>query len=191
MFDLIVEGFASLRFGCTLGLIVPGLGVAMAARRNAWLAAIGFILVAGVVGWARFAGKWPEPPGTLGLVLMGAVVAVTTVVANRLPLAGVGAAVSGVVAGWLWVPCVGPNLSEPLNDAASDPLGNLAPIVAFVVGAGIPLMVLAALPLAWPRLVDWRDHNVARNAGVVIGAIVGLSIATGLYSDLIARFTGA
>jgi len=187
MLDLIVEGFGSLRFGCTLALLVPGIGVALAVARHAPIAALAFISSAGLVGWARFADLWFAPPETIGLIAAGAAVAVSPLARGRI-LAAVGAAVAGLVAGWLWVPCVGEHLSQPLNEAAEDPIGNLLPIFVFVIGTGIPLIVLAALPAAWPAVETIRDHPAARWLGVALGALVGISIATGWYSEFIIHF---
>jgi len=187
MLDLIVEGFGSLRFGCTLALLVPGVGVALAVARHAPIAALTFVASAGLVGWARFADLWFAPPEAAGLIVAGGAVAVSPLARGRV-LAAVGAAVAGVIAGWLWVPCVGEHLSQPLNDAAEDPLGNLVPILVFVVGTGIPLLALAALPVAWPAVQSLRDHPATRWLGVALGGLVGLSIATGWYGEFIVRF---
>ena len=190
MFDLIVEGFGSLRFGCTLALLVPGIGVALAVGRHAPLAAAAFITSAGFVGWARFADLWFAPPETVGLIAAGAAVAASPFTRGA-AMTVVGAVTAGLVAGWLWVPCVGEHLSQPLNDAAEDPIGNLAPIFVFVIGTGIPLIVLAALPAAWPAVAKLRDHRAARGVGIALGVLVGLSIATGWYSEFIIHFAPA
>lgn len=192
MIDLLLEGIGSLRFGCTIAFILPALGPLLAARGRAWVAAAVFPVVAATVGWIRFAGWWPDPATGWTLVAV-AVVAIATVVQvvriDTASWAAIATFVGAVVAAWLWVPCVGEHFSEPLNNTKSAPVRSLFQVLTYVVGIAVPLIVLAALPVAAPALTRVRDHRASAVAGVVITTAVALAIATGLYSDLVEQFT--
>lgn len=211
MIDLLVEGIGSLRFGCTVAFLLPAIGPVLAARKWAWIPAFGFIAVAGTVGWARFAGWWPDAAGTFTL----AIASFLSLVALALAVRGAGVGlhpngsvradagsgpsgvgwlvvatiIASVLAGWLWVPCVGEHFSEPLNNASSAPVRSLIQTLVYVVGIAVPLMVLATLPVAVPRLAAMRDHRALIGSGLLLSAVVGVAIVTGLYSELVVRFT--
>lgn len=208
MLDLIFEGLFSLRFGCTIGFVLPRVGPALALGRRAWLAPIALIGAAGTVGWARFSNRWFDTPSTWILTVLAVAIVVATVasfrgsaVTDKRPgpvdrFGSFGWATSALVlaalvAGWLWVPCVGEHFSEPLNNATTDPAGTWMQVLAYVAGIGAPLIVLAALPVAFPRLAKLRDSAPVRVLGVGLAAVVSLSIAVGWYSDLVIRFAPA
>lgn len=190
MINLLLEGIASLRFGCTIAFVLPALGPLVAARERAWVTALGFPLIAAVVGWARFGGWWPDAASQWVLVVAAAI-AVAAVAAmlrvESISWAGIASGVAAVLAGWLWVPCVGEHFSEPLNNADTAPWTSLVQVLVYVAGIGVPLLVLAALPVAVPRLAQLRDHRTSGVAGLVITAVVAITIATGLYGDLVVR----
>ena len=192
MIDLLLEGIGSLRFGCTIAFILPALGPLVAAGRRAWVPAVGFPLIAAVVGWARFGGWWFDAAPQWALVV-AALIAVATVVqmvrADTIGWVGGATIVAAVVAAWLWVPCVGEHFSEPLNNTSREPLLSLVQVVVYVTGIGVPLFALAALPVAAPGLTRLRDHRASAAVGIAITALVALTIATGLYSDLVERLT--
>lgn len=189
--NLVIEGLGSLRFGCTIGFLLPAIGPLIAAQARAWIPAVGFTGLAATVGWARFAGWWPDAAGTATLVVASLIAFGALVMAVRSEqswwLAGATAVVS-VLAGWLWVPCVGEYFSEPLNNASNEPLRSLLQVVAYVIGIAAPLLAVAALPVAIPRLAAIRDHRSAPVIGLAATFVVGAAIATGLYSDLVVRF---
>lgn len=193
LLNLMVEGFSSLRFGCTMALAMLGLAPVLASRQRAALAAGVFWLVAGVSGWARFADLWTAPPDGIGLLVLGVGVAGVAAWAAMRPtaLSTVGSAAwSGLVAGWLWVPCVGVHLSEPLNDAARDRVGTFVPILAYVLGVSLPLLAIAAVPWLSDRATRWRDGRAVWGTGLVFGMLLGLVVGVGWYSDFVVHFTG-
>ncbi len=190
MLDLLIEGLDSIRLPCTLGLLVPGLGPAVAARSKAWQAALGFVVMSGLIAWARAAGLWFDDPGAIlqvvvGLALAGSVVMSWKGDQGRFPLAGLGGALSGLIAGWLWVPCVGLHLGEELSRAGDERAATLVPLMVYVMGVSLPLIALAALPYAWPKLSGWRDHTNAARVGIAVGAIVAFGVAVGYYEDIV------
>lgn len=197
MLDLVVEGTGSLRFGCTIGFILPIVGVLLSGRRRAWLVAAGFTLIAGGVGWARFAGLWFGPPGRvvlwlcavigLGLLFM-AVRATATTDGHDLAWLAAATLVMSMVAGWLWVPCVGEHFSEPLNSASTERFRSLWQVLAYTAGISIPLFVLAAVPYLGDAIARLRDHRTTALVGLVITAIIAVGIGTGTYSDLVVQF---
>lgn len=191
MFDLLIEGIGSLRFGCTVGFLLPAVGPVLAGRRWAWVPALGFVLLAGTVGWARFAGWWPDAAGTVSLAVASLLALAALVVAVRSDRGEwylATTVIVSVLAGWLWVPCVGEHFSEPLNNASQAPVTSLGQVLVYVTGISVPLLALAALPVAFPRLAEVRDHKWMVATGVMATVVVGISIVTGLYSELVVRF---
>jgi len=190
MIGLLLEGIGSLRFGCTIAFVLPAIGPLVAAQRRAWIVAAGFPLVAATVGWARFGGWWPDAAAQAVLVVAAIVAVLTVIQLGRGDSVGWVVAATGmaaVLAAWLWVPCVGEHFSEPLNNTNRAPLRSLLQIAVYVVGIAVPLGVLAALPVAAPNLTRIRDHRLSVIAGIGVTAVVGATIATGLYSDLVVR----
>ncbi len=186
MLDLMAEGFGAIRLACTLAVLVPGIGATLVSRNRAWQAVVAFTLGAGLIGWARFADLWFAPPSAMLLVVLGLAVAGTLALAwNDTRFAPLTGATAGIVAGWMWVPCVGEHLAVPLNEAATNRAGTFGPLMAYLVGVSIPLIVAAVLPYAVPWFKQWRDHEAAAKVGIVVGGIVALAIAAGFYGDII------
>jgi len=191
--NLAVEGFSSLRFGCTLALAMLGLAPVLVSGKRAAAAAGLFWAAAALSGWARFADLWWAPPSGALLAAAGTGLAVVVLLAAWKPSwssISFAAIYSGLIAGWLWVPCVGEHLSEPLNNAAGDPAGNLSPIASYVLGVSAPLFAIAALPWLWAKLADVRDSGGAAMSAGVLGTVLALTVATGWYNEFVVHFSG-
>jgi hypothetical protein len=184
--ELLAEGVESIKLACSLVLLIPALGIALLGRRRVWLVPAWIATVA-VVAWVRFSGWWTALPSGVWHVLAGAVlVAAAGLAWKRDELATDLAATVGVafVATWTWVPCVGRGLGDVLNAARFEPWSQLAPTVVYFVGLFVPLIVLTALDVAWPRIGDVIDLPRVRDAGLVVITIVGGLVAVTLFDDL-------
>lgn len=152
-----------------------------------WLASI-------LVGWARFVDIWPGAPAGIGLVPLGLVIVALAAFAMWRPSVGSVLTLAvglGGIAGWLWVPCVGPHLAEPLNDAlAGDRAGTMLPLLAYGVGVCMPLFAAAALAAAYPRFEAFVERDRAAWFGTALSLILGVTIAVGWYSEFVSRFQG-
>ena len=208
--DLIGEGLRSVVLPCSLAVLVPGLVVVMVAGRSAVGAVAGY--VAGLLGlsWIRFGGRFGVGYTTPALI----VAALILLLGVGLMWSGsgrgepraservrgvlgrvwsgsprgrvaVGGAAIGGVAAWLWRPCVGLRLGSVLSSIGVDPWGNLVPLTLFVTGLMVPLVVLAALPVAWPRLTVVRDSTVLGRIGVAGAVVLAGALAVGLYDDVV------
>lgn len=184
--DVLVEGVESLKLACSLVLLIPALGVVMLGRRRRWLVPA-WIATVTLVAWITFAGWFLPIAGGVGHVLVGVALLALAVVAwrvDRLEADLAATAIAGFLAAWTWIPCVGRELGEILNNARREPWGELGPTLLYMTGLFLPLVVFAALDLAWPRFGELSDHPIVRRAGLAIVALVGGLVAVTLFDDL-------
>jgi len=192
--DLLIEGAAALRFGCTFALALLGVPLVFLGRK--WMATsmVIFWLVSILVGWARFVDLWPGAPVGAGLIPFGvAIIALTGFGWWRPTIWSVSGLAVGlaVIAGWLWVPCVGVHLSEPLNDAlAGDRAGTVVPLLAYGIGVCVPLFAAAALAAAVPKFGALVQRDRAAWVGAALSLVLAVSISAGWYSEFVSRFRG-
>ena len=187
----LLEGIEAVRLPCTFALLLPALGLALAAGSRAPGAVASFIVGAGGLAWARAAGHWSIAADGLATLAAALVLgaAVATVMWRR---AGSGlvlpaAAAGGATIGWIWRPCVGNHLAAVLNDAPTAPVRTLALTIVYIGGACLIAVIVAALPVTFPNLARWRDHRVTTAVGGVAVLVVAVLIAVGLYDDLVAE----
>lgn len=187
-----LEGVESITLLCSLVVLVPGLVLALTgARGRGWLVA-GFVAGTATMMWARAGGLWTlDADGPARWWIAGAIVLVYGLVLSAPPVLRVAPAVgavvggaAGAVAGWLWQPCVGENLADALNRAESDRVAGLLGLHAYVLGLSIPLLVVAALPHAWPATSRALHHRAVRTGAAVVAGGYGLTVAVGRYDDI-------
>jgi len=183
---IFAEGIESLKLACTLVLLIPAVGVAMLGRRRVWLVSVWIVTVAftawlGFTGWfgAAASGFWHV---ATGIVLIG--LAVLAWRSDRLGTDIAATAMVAFVAGWTWVPCVGRELADILNNADDEPWAELVPTFLYLMGIFLPLIVIAALQVAWPDLGDFLDRPALRGIGLGVVALVGGLVAVTLFDDL-------
>ena len=155
-------------------------------RRRTWLAPA-WILTVSLIAWLRFAGWWTPLPSGVGHVLAGiGLVGLALLAWRRDALASDLAATIGVafLAGWTWIPCVGRELGGILNNARAEPWAELVPTVLYLVGLFMPLVVIAALDVAWPKFAEKSDARWLRASGLAIVGLVGALVAVTLFDDL-------
>lgn len=187
MIDLLLEGIESLKLACSIILLVPAVGVLLSGRRRVPLLAAVWVGTVTVVAWVRFAGWWVTPATNIGHLALGLVTAAIAILAWKRPNVGldVAATVSlALLATWAWVPCVGRELGQVLNEARFSPWGQLAPTAVYFVGLFLVLIVLAALPVLIPAINRAIDTDAVHRVGVTIIIVVGLLAAVTLLDDL-------
>ena len=140
--------------------------------------------------WARAAGYWHVELIGAAVFVAAALAAGAYVLAYRakraasLSATGSGA-VAGALAGWLWRPCVGPNLGEILNNADTEGARTLGLMLVYMLGALLPALLLAVLPHAVPSAKRFLDRLPLVALGGAVGAAYAITLATGRYDDLI------
>jgi len=184
--DIFAEGIESLKLACSLILLIPAVGVALMGRRRRWLVPA-WILTVSLIAWLRFTGWWTPLPSGVGHVFAGMVLVGLALLAwKRDVLASDLAATVGVafLAGWTWIPCVGRELGGILNNARAEPWAELGPTILYLAGLFVPLIVIAALDVAWPKFAAVSTGRWLRSAGLVIVGLVGALVAVTLFDDL-------
>jgi hypothetical protein len=190
--DTFLEGIEVTRQPCTLALLIPSLALTLAARPRAFGALIGFGAGASILAWAQAARHWEVrdiPPATVigGLLAVVAVIAVANPSWLRDDVVVGGAVVTGAIAGWLWRPCVGPQLADILNNADTDGVRTLSLMTIYLAGVLLPAMLLTLAPIAAPRLVAWRDAKWTRAIGLSIALLWAGAITIGVYDDVVSE----
>jgi len=184
--SILAEGIESLKLACSLVLLIPALGVALMGRRRVWLVPV-WIITASLIAWLRFTG-WFTPLASgaghviAGLALLGLALAAWK--RNQLSTDIAATAAVAFLAGWTWIPCVGRELGEILNNARAEPWSELGPTFLYMLGLFVPLVIIAALEVAWPKFGEISDHPRVRTVGLGVIAMVGGLVAVTLFDDL-------
>lgn len=188
-----LEGVGVIGQACTLVIGLPAFFLALTGRRLApWLAG-GSIVATALVMWAKAATWWTLDNDGWMLVPIALLVAVAFGAAafanGRRTVAVMAGVAGGIVAGWMWQPCVGTELGDILNHAESEPLSTSLRMVVYTAGALLPTILLAALPTAWPAASRMIEHERARTIGLAFGALYVVTVLSSRYDDLIGELS--
>ncbi len=187
MINALLEGIESLRLPCSWVLLIPATAITLFGRRRSALVVSVFVVVATLIAWVRFAGWWFETPSGAIQIALGVGIMATAAIAWKFDrgLTDVfAAAVAGIVSVWAWIPCVGPELAEILNNSRREPLSQLGGTIGFFLGLLMPFILFAAVGVLFPKLEDKLDNRFAIGIGAALFGLVGLLFATTLYDDL-------
>ena len=185
-----LEGVSAITMACTLVIGLPTLFLALAARTRAAIVVAGSVVATALMMWARAAGHWDVANDGWMVVPIALAIAAAFAFAwrsERLPwfgALGVGV-VGGAIAGWLWQPCVGEQLAKILNDADAAPFSTAPLMVVYTAGALLPVILLAALPHAWPAITERLTHRTVGLVGTGVGMLYALTVISGQYNDLV------
>lgn len=185
---ILLEGIRNLALPCTLSLVLPSL-VAVAVGRLRPVATAAVVLGAGATAWAQAVG-WLRPGrgAVWQLVLAGMLAVAGGLLWSRrgsppveVAQDAVGGFVAGGVTASLWEPCVGELLGRTLTAAPTDPAGTLLPMLAFVIGALLPVWALAGVALGTGDRVAVASRRIGGTAAVVLTGLV----AVGWWHDVV------
>lgn len=185
-----LEGVDAITMACTLVIGLPTLFLALAARTRAALIVAGSVVATALMMWARAANHWTLANDGWMVVPIAFVIAGSFGLAwraDQLPRFGsVGVGVlAGAVAGWLWQPCVGEQLAKILNEADAEPFTTAPLMVVYTAGALLPVILLAAVPHAWPAIAHHLSHRRVGLVGAGVGMVYALTVISGQYNDLV------
>ncbi|MDE0699814.1 MAG: hypothetical protein F4Y27_12080 [Acidimicrobiaceae bacterium] len=184
------EGVEAITQACTLALLLPGLAMVLVARRGRLTLAVCYTVFAAVLMWAQAAQHWSFVSRGAIVVVLGVLVAATFVAARsaqradqrRLIAAGV---VGGALAGWMWLPCVGTQLGDILNNATTQGPRTLVLMIVYTIGALLPVLLIALLSHALPASEKFLNHRAVAVVGLGFGALYAITVAIGRYDDLV------
>lgn len=71
-----------------------------------------------------------------------------------------------------------------MNNARAEPWSELVPTFLYMLGLFVPLVLIAALEVAWPKFGEISDKPPIRTVGLSIIALVGGLVAVTLFDDL-------
>lgn len=206
-----LAGVLSLLSPCVLPIAPIVLGTAVNAHpRGHWALLAGlslsFVVVGTLIAWA--ANQFGFDPGVLqivGAVLLGVLGVVLVFAPLQERLAGASSGLSQISNGWLdrlspeglggqfvvglvlglvWSPCVGPTLGAAIVLASQGKdLGPIALVMlAFSLGAALPLLILARLSRAVLGRVRGKLLSVGKIGKIIMGVlmiVISLLMLTG------------
>ncbi len=183
---IFTEGIQSLKLACSLVLLIPALGVVLMGRRRLWLVPA-WIATVSLTAWFTFTGWFTPLASGPGHVLVGIGLLGLTALAwkqDRLSSDLAATMTAAFLAAWTWIPCVGRELGGILNNARAEPWAELVPTVLYFLGLFLPLIIIAALDIAWPRIGELTNAPWVRATGLAIVGLVGGLVAITLFDDV-------
>lgn len=187
--DLLLEGFETALFPCSLVLLVPGVAAAVTARQESAAALIGYVTTTIVVGWLRFSGQLDDlavPIVAMAFALAAALLVVPLI--RRINLvSAAGGGVAGVAAASLWEPCVGEEFGTVLTELPDRGLVGLGLMTIYLIGVMVPLGIVGAVLhlIPNPVLLPARPFMMILGGGVF--GILAIATATGFIDSVISQ----
>lgn len=187
MSSAFVEGVQSIALPCSLMLIVPVLAVALAVGGRPIIATSTAVGGAVAAMWLRAAGLVPATLATAGpvglsLLMLGIMVLWLrrgAAVGTGVAFLGLG---PGLLAGWIWRPCVGTALGEVLGRAAERSPGSVIGLAVYALGVLLPVLALALARVAVGRDLQPRPLAIS---GAVLGGATAALVVSGLDDRVI------
>ncbi len=187
--DLVIEGFETAFFPCSLVLLIPGLAAAITARQESSAALVGFSTAVVAVGWLRFSARIGDTPITIVAMSFAAAAALLIVpLIRRINLvSGAGGAVAGLAAASLWEPCVGAAFGSLLVDLPDGGAGSLILMACYLIGILAPLGVLGAVLHLIPNPLLLPVRPFMMFAGGAVFVVLAVATAVGLVDSIIGQ----
>ena len=187
---IFLEGVEGIGTACTLVVLVPAVALVLVARHARLMVAVCYVMGTVVLAWARVVGYWNIELSRLVMPFAAALVLGVYVFGYRSTgpdsRAATGAGiVAGALAGWLWQPCVGPELGDILNNAATESVRSGTLLLVYAAGALLPALLLALTPHALPKAKQILDRLPVVVLGATVGVVYAATLAVGRYNDLI------
>ena len=183
-----LEGVESITLACSLVVIGPALLAVLLVRHRRAVVALGVIVGIATMMWARAGRIWDVASTGRRTIVIGLVIAVTgaaliRAVSDRSRL-GFGLA-AGAIAGWLWQPCVGEHFAAVLNRAETDRAISLLQMHVYVIGLSLPILLVVAVPLAFPQARNLAHHRRVRAGAGMLTLAYAATVTAGRYDDVV------
>ncbi|MCQ3814382.1 MAG: hypothetical protein KTU85_08195 [Acidimicrobiia bacterium] len=184
------EGVGVISQACTLVVLLPGVALTLVSHKGRLTVALCYTVFAALLMWAQAAQHWSIASRGAIVVPLGVLIVASFVAARsaqqanqrRLIAAGV---VGGAIAGWMWLPCVGTQLGEILNNASTNGPRTLALMIVYTAGALLPMLLIALSNQAIPASQKIFEHRATDVCAMGFAVIYGVTVAIGRYDDLV------
>ncbi len=187
--DLLLEGFETAFFPCSLVLLIPGLATAITARQESSAALTGYGAAVLVVGWLRFSARIDDTPTVIvAMAFAAAALLLIVPLIRRLNIvSATGGAIAGLAAASLWEPCVGAAFGSLLVDLPGGGPGSFVMMSLYLAGIVAPLAVLGAVLHVIPNPTLLPIRPVMMFAGGAVFFIMAIATATGFVDSVIGQ----
>lgn len=194
--DTFLEGVDVIDQPCTFAVLIPGLAIVLAARRNQVVVVVGYVLGVALLMWSRAAIHWTVEAEGIAAVIIAAVIlgafisawrpeVLRRLTTDRPGIAWGSGLLIGAVSGWLWQPCVGLRLGDIFNNADSEGARTLGLMVVYVAGAVLPALLFAIAPIAVPAIERVLRRPGVGSIGAAVGVVYAGAVLIGWYDDLV------
>lgn len=186
---LLAEGFESALLACSLILLVPGAAVGLTAREAAIPAIAAYSVGVLALSWLRFSERGGNNPRLLvaAALMLGTILLLVPMI-SRLDLAAIPAGLlAGGATAELWLPCVGAEFGQLLNELPSRGFSGVGWMALYLLGTLSPLAVLAAGHHLTPDWILEKLEPVWAVVGGLLLTLLALATAIGWHDDLVGK----
>lgn len=186
--SLFSEAIRSAFLPCSFALLIPALVVTTLTPSKARPPTLGVYLgSASLLAWLPFVRiTTPLDHNIGGAIALGAGLALLIRTAGLGPSAGAGALI-GAFAGSTWIPCVGAEFGGILNSGLEQPISAVIPMLVYVLGVLMPIVVVVALVEFVPSVQRFVEMPSVRWPALGIGAALGIVVLVGAYPTLLSE----
>lgn len=189
MIDLAIEALESALLPCSFVLLLPGAATVLAARQEAAVALVGFIIGSLGLAWLRFSGNggdFERPIIAMAFAASAALLVVPLI--RRLDILALsGGLLAGSASVTLWQPCVGEQFGTLLGQLPERGVIGAGLLCVYVLGVLAPVVALGAIIHIIPDPLQMPVRPVMMAVGGGVLGLFALLTAAGLDDELVSK----
>ncbi len=187
MIQLLIEGVGSFWLPCSLTVLVPGLAVFAASRKESFKAVLAFLVALVVFAWFPLSGRGPALPDPLiALAFLAGGVLLLVPLIRRIDIVSMA---GGILVAWatasLWQPCVGEHFGVLLNELPARGLSGFILLGLYLAGLTLPLAMLTAAAELVPGPIRSLAGAPLAALGGSILVLATVGVAFGFHDRLL------
>lgn len=187
MIRLLLEGVSSTLLPCSLTVLVPGVAVFAASRKESFKAMIAFLVALVVFAWFPLSGRGPALPDPLiALAFLAGGVLLLIPLIRRIDIVSMA---GGIAVAWatasLWQPCVGEEFGMLLNSMPNRGISGFILLSIYLAGLTLPLSMLTAAAELVPGAIRSLVSPLLAVLGGFILAMATVGVALGFHERLL------